>query len=613
MSLLYRLTLSSTEQHILTVTVSVAHPGGELHWYLPDWTPGSYMIRDYARHVLTMSATVSGQALNIEKVDKSAWRCAVPANPENPVTICYQLHAYDLNVRGNYYDQYRCFINGATTFICLPDYADNEHRLEVVAVSPSNSPSHLPWKVATAMPTISVDASGFGHYCAHDFAEFIDHPLEISPWQETIFTVSGVTHRLVVSGAGEFDATRMTNDLQRICQVQADLLGLPDDLTQYVFLLAIEHGHYGGLEHRASTALLIGPDALPRISYTHHTPDTSHASAVPSKAYLRLLELCSHEYFHLWNVKRIRPQAFLGASLRREVHTELLWWFEGVTSYYDKLFLYRAGILDRAQYWQMLGEDITRVERAPGQRRQSLAASSFDTWTRFYKQDASAVNTIVSYYSKGALLAMCLDAVLFAKDQRGLDGVLQYLWQKTQATITSGTSGATNATYGVSLGDIEAYILAAADANVVTQLRQWLYTAENLPLAASLSLVGMVLQDEPLTPQQNTASATFEPYLGANWKSVPQGLHLLTVFEDGAAAAAGLAAGDELIALDGQQASATLLRQVCQQTSTPVHYFRRGVLRQAHIHWTNPYRRYTLHEGNADLVERWLTQWLAPA
>jgi predicted metalloprotease with PDZ domain len=230
---------------------------------------------------------------------------------------------------------------------------------------------------------------GFGRYRAQGSADLIDHPVEMGDFLHTQFLAAGTPHEIAIYGRHRADLGRLSRDLQKVCEEHANLFGeLPPD--RYLFLMMVVGQGYGGLEHRDSTSLICSRADLPVPGQTEVT-----------EGYRRLLGLCSHEYFHLWNVKRIQPARIQSSDLSGEVHTRLLWAFEGFTSYYDDLALVRCGLITERDYLDLLAQTITRVMRVNGRTKQSVAESSFDAWTKFYKQDENAPNAIVSYYAKG--------------------------------------------------------------------------------------------------------------------------------------------------------------------------------------------------------------------
>ncbi len=266
---------------------------------------------------------------------------------------------------------------------------------------------------------MAVDESGFGSYLAGSYVELIDHPVEMADFQRIDFDVDGVPHALILSGRCEPDAPRLAADLRRVCHAQRELFGQQPGLRQYLFLTQVTANGYGGLEHRASTALVCARDALPRPGQTGLR-----------KGYRGFLGLVSHEYFHLWNVKRITPRRFAESSLAAEAYSRDLWAYEGITSYYDDLMLLRAGLLDAPAYLDLLAEAATRLQRTPGRLVQTVADASFEAWIKYYQPDENTPNAAVNYYIKGSLAALCLDLTLRLHSSTTLDDVMRTLWTR---------------------------------------------------------------------------------------------------------------------------------------------------------------------------------------
>jgi len=412
----YRICAKNPEAHLYEVSVTVAVPDATGQAFtMPAWIPGSYMIRDLSRHVVSIHASADGEAVDLTKVDKSTWQ----SDPcEAPLTVTLQIHAYDPGVRGAHLDTTHGFFDGACVFPEVVGQQDNECRVEI---APPPGPLGADWRLATSMRRIGATPYEFGHYVADDYAELIDHPVEMGTIVIGEFEACGIPHTIAVRGHANFDMARICHDLRKLCECQLGFLGKPDNLDRYLFLLAVSESGYGGLEHRWSSALACSRKDLPRRGIAKVTED-----------YRKLLGLCSHEYFHLWNIKRMKPERFVPYDLSREVHTGLLWVFEGITSYYDDLFLVRSGVISTGHYLELLAKTITRVQRTLGRFQQNIEESSFDAWTRLYKPDSNSSNATISYYTKGSLLALALDLTI-RKESAGkhsLDDVMKACWAR---------------------------------------------------------------------------------------------------------------------------------------------------------------------------------------
>lgn len=518
--------------HLFEVTcrVDVPDPQGQV-FTLPAWIPGSYLVRDFARNIVRIEAQQGARGVAVTKLDKSTWRCA-PA--DGPLVVRIEVYAHDLSVRGAWLDDRRAFFNGTSVFLLPRGLEDRRCELEI---EPPRGDGFGDWQVETTMRAVDVDAQGYGRYAAADYDELIDHPVEIGPQDTVDFDVAGVPHRFAVSGRHDADLDRVAADLARICTVHVDLFGRPPPMSRYLFTGLATGDGYGGLEHRASTALMFRRADLPRRG-EHDRVD---------EGYRRLLGLCSHEYFHTWNVKRIRPAAFTPYELSAEAYTRLLWVFEGITSYYDDLALRRAGVIDDAAYLELLAQTITRVQRGAGRQVQSIAESSFDAWIKFYKPDENTPNAVVSYYAKGALVALALDLTIRrgTAGERSLDDVMRALWQR------HGLTGE-----GVAEDGFERLAAEVSGLDLDAFFARTVRGTSELPLKALLSDVGVLVEWRPATSGADPggtgkASGDRRAWLGAALATVEGRLQLGTLTTGSPAQQAGLSAGDELVALDG--------------------------------------------------------------
>lgn len=560
----YRIQPSRPEAHIFTITVTVPEPtlAGQV-FALPAWIPGSYMIREFARNIVRFAAQdASGAAVAWVKLDKHTWQLE-PC--EGPVSVSIDVYAWDLSVRMAHLDQQHGYFNGTSVFLAAKGHEDKPCLVDIL---PPQGDAYRHWQLATGMPRVTGELLEFGQFQAENYDALIDYPVEMGPFTHFSFSAKGVPHHVVLSGRHQADSQRLSRDLSAICSAQIELFGTPAPMAEYWFLNMVVGEGYGGLEHRNSTSLLCSRNDLPL---------RTDAAGEVRPAYRNYLGLCSHEYFHTWNVKRIKPQAFTPYNLNEENYTELLWAFEGITSYYDELMLVRSGVITPDSYLQLLGQNITRVYRGTGRLKQTVAASSFDAWTRFYLQDENAPNAIVSYYSKGALVAMALDLTLRQRSSNriSLDDVMRILWQRY------GQTGVGVPEHGIQpiaeelLGDsLEEFFQLAV------------YSTDDLPLAELLAAQGVVLAWRPANSHQDAGGCSARKagalHLGIRPAAAPLGVRIHTAFEQGAAMAAGLSTGDVIVAIDGLKTS---LGQLEQQLSgylpgetVTVHAFRRDEL-----------------------------------
>ena len=528
----YRIAPENPGAHLYKVSLTIAEPdpAGQLIW-LPVWTPGSYKIRDYARNIVSITAASDGRELEILKTDKSCWQLAAT---EAPVTVTCEIFAYDLGVRGAHLDTTHAYFNGACVFLCVD--GQESHACVIDIVAPPDGIGNS-WRVATSMRARDAEPYGYGTYQADNYDELIDHPVEIGDLLIGEFEAGGIPHALAIRGEDHVDMGRICADLAKICGQHMQLLGRPEDLDRYLFLLFVLDKGHGGLEHRWSTSLVCRRSELPR-----------RGDSCDQKAYREFLGLCSHEYFHLWNIKRMKPEVFNPYKLRSESYTGLLWVFEGITSYYDDLALVRCGAISAESYFELLGHMISRVLRTRGRFRQSVEESSIDAWVKFYQQDANSSNAIVSYYTKGALIGLALDLTL-RKETDGefsLDDLMRECWSRFRedGMPERGLESAAKQATGLDLDNFfERYVRGTAD----------------LPLRELLRDCGVSLHTRPSNGRMDrggkrgSEGKTASAWLGAALSGPAGGNKFSLVHSGSPAELAGIAPGDEAIAFNGRK------------------------------------------------------------
>jgi predicted metalloprotease with PDZ domain len=501
---------------------------------LPAWIPGSYLIRDFARHVVALDAQAGGRAVSVAKVDKTTWRCEPVVGA---LTIVYRIYARDVSVRTAYLDAERGYFNGSSVFLMV---RGQEHRPCALELAPPRGASRG-WRVATAMPRNGAPANEFGGYHAGDYYELIDHPVEMGKFDLASFVACGVPHEVALTGRHRADVERLCRDLQAVCEYHIRMFGEPAPFDRYVFLINAVGEGYGGLEHRASTSLLCSRSDLP----------AANESEVGDR-YRTLLALASHEYFHAWNVKRITPNAFVPYDLGRESYTRLLWAVEGITSYYDGLALVRTRRIAPESYLELLGQTITRLLRGSGRLKQTVEESSFDAWIKFYKPDENTPNAVVSYYTKGALVALALDLTIRRDTQgeKSLDDVMRALWERY------GKTGV-----GVPEDGVEGTATEVSGLDLRTFFDRALRSTGDVPLAELLAAFGVEFTVRAAESDQDKGG---KPSVKARPDRATLGIRLAdgavdprvgTALDGGAAQVAGLAAGDVIVAVDGLRAT----------------------------------------------------------
>ena len=564
MNIQYAVNLFNPHAHTFKITLTINKPdkNGQLV-SLPAWIPGSYMIRDFAKNIIQIHAHCNNKSINLEKINKSTWK----AEPVNDVlTLDYHVYAWDLSVRSAHFDMTHAFFNGTSLFLMPHGF---EHEPCSVKIERPADKKYSSWKTTTSLKNIDVDGSGFGLYQAIDYDDVIDHPVEIGTHTKFEFEVDKVIHKMALTGIHRADNERLKNDLTKICQTHCTMFGQLPNINEYVFLTMVTGDGYGGLEHRSSTSLMCSRDDLPLISEPEE----------PNEKYRNFLGLCSHEYFHTWNIKRIKPDVFLPYDLTTEVHTRQLWAFEGITSYYDELALIRSKVISIESYLELLGQTITRVLRGKGRFTQSIAESSFDAWTKFYKQDESAPNTIVSYYTKGALLALCLDLTIrqHTQHKKSLDDVMRFLWLNYGKKFI-----------GIPEGEIEKIASEVSGVNLNDFFKHYLYGTEELPLANLLSEFGISLNLRPTTSVEDKGGKPIEQIknncasIGARFSADSLGAKIVQVFSEESAELAGLSAGDIIIAINNLQTSNNNIDKIINSYNVgdelTIHAFRRDEL-----------------------------------
>jgi predicted metalloprotease with PDZ domain len=575
----------------VTVTIEAPDPAGQ-RFTLPAWIPGSYMIREFARHIVALSATAGTQPVHVVKTDKAAWQCA-PCT--GPLTLTYEVYAWDLSVRAAHLDDSHGFFNGTSVFLLPEGLRDAPCEVDI---RPPSGERYRDWRVATSLgqtpastrvssqksPESRADAGvssssaktfggsfgvPFGVYYAAHYDELIDHPVEMGTFSHASFMACGVRHHIAITGRHRADLDRLCRDLQAICEYQIKLFepeSAQAPMAEYWFLVMAVGDGYGGLEHRASTALICARDDLPLAGDSRVTP-----------GYRKFLGLASHEYFHTWNVKRIRPERFMQFDLAQENYTRQLWFFEGITSYYDDLVLVRTGLITPLDYLELIAENIGRVMSQSGRLKQSVADSSFDAWIKYYRQDENAPNAIVSYYQKGSMIGLCLDLLIREKTNgaRSLDDVMRALWREHGAVER-----------GVPEGGVEALAARMTGLDLSAFFQQAVFGTADLALADYFATVGIDLTWK--VPGQSRPTDPLPASLGAKIGAESNGDARLTqVFDDGAAQSAGLSAGDTIVALDGLRVNAHSLerriRTYAPGSVVDITAFRRDELRHFRV------------------------------
>lgn len=561
-------------EHLVDVSLSFTALTASPRLWLPAWIPGSYLMREFARNITAVQYRIlegdnASDAYRAQKTDKNTWQLP-QVKVGQTVVVDYEVYCYDLSVRTAYVDQQRLY--GNFTSLALAVEGQELSPIKASLLVPATfladkETSRVRLACGLTSTHLSLEESqhdgqqSYGLQADH-YHEFIDYPFEIAAQDTFDFIVHDDTHRTLphrffLSGKHHANMGRLQQDVTQICQTYLHWLGdAPFD--DYTFMTFASGQDYGGLEHINSTSLITPRRDLP----------SSEEPAIPSSEYQRFLGLCSHEYFHSWWVKTVRPDVMLEVDLRHEAFTPLLWVFEGFTSYVDDFMLQASGVIDQASYLKLLAEQINRYYQTPGRAYQSVAESSFDAWIKLYRNDENTGNAGISYYNKGALVALCLDLMLLQKSAgryRLFDVVKAFY---TQAKHNDNKRiGISSADMGVVIGQF----IPLADWEDFE--RRYVNGVEELPIEAMLRESGVKLHIN--------SKETFEKHVpwGIRCAETPAGLKINRVQRDSAAAKAGISAHDVIIAIDGIKATSKQLVSLTQaDRDVECHLFRRDEL-----------------------------------
>lgn len=499
----YWVAMPQPEAHLFEVTLHlINYPLPILDLKMPVWSPGSYLVREYAKNLQDFAAFAGSKPLPWRKISKNHWQ--IEKNDVSEVILRYRIFANELSVRTNHLDVTHGYFNGAALFLRIPSWEEKPIYITIV-------PPHPEWQITTSLNPVKEEKNTF---VAADFDTLVDSPVEIGLHQLFHFEVLGKAHELAIWGKGNFKSQKLLDDFQQIIAVEAQMFGgLP--YQKYVFLLHLLNQAYGGLEHKNSCSLIYH-----RFGFRLQDK------------YERFIQLVAHEFFHLWNVKRIRPQGLETFDYDQENYTPSLWFCEGTTSYYDLVIPFRAGIYDIKSYFHHLSQEITKYLKTPGRKVQTLSESSFDAWIKLYRQDANSGNCQISYYLKGEMVSLLLDLLIRSlhHNQISLDNVMLKMWEKFGKLEI-----------GYTPQQLQQVIESVAGIDLSDFFTSYIHGLEDLPFNHYLEPFGLQLVGE-CHPQ---------PYLGVRVKT-EHGREIIKFVEMGSPAkTAGIDAGDELLAIDG--------------------------------------------------------------
>jgi len=528
--------------HRYQVKLHIANPNPEGQiLQMPAWIPGSYLIRDFSKQIESIEAysTTTKKKLPLERLNNDQWRLP---KISSAIEILTTVYAYDSSVRAAYLDTERGFFNASS--LCLEVIGQNDIPCSL-AIAPPEAGFAEHWSVETGLRAAKTDERGFGFYLAQNYDDLLDHPIAIGEFQMVRWESNGIPHSMAIQGCiNPVDAKRLAQDLQAICACTINLFEPKTKrapFANYLFLVNAVLSGYGGLEHRNSTALLCRRDQIPQQDMP-----------LDESAYREFLGLCSHEYFHAWLVKRIQPKAFQPYDLSKRNHTRLLWLFEGFTSYYDDLQLFRSKRIDLKTYLGLVSSNWNGILRGPGRTKQSLADSSFDAWTKYYQADENTPNAVVSYYGKGALFALGLDLQIraFSKNKKSLDDLMRLIWQRHGVTI--------NGIAEDGLDHLVHELLGIGFSKAWTEMKaRYIFGTEDIPIQKWITSRVVLVK-----PKIQSKLEKIKLQLGMRYADVNGWLKLTHVLDGGAAQLAGLAPGDLLASINGQRVTNTRLDKI---------------------------------------------------
>jgi predicted metalloprotease with PDZ domain len=504
----YTVSMSKPWTHLLEVEMRVRsnQMPSALQLKMPVWTPGSYLIREYERHVQDFDAkSTSGAALTWDKVNKNTWQIDTKGAKE--IVATYRVYANELTVRTNELNDEHAFWNNAATLMFVKDQLKAP---STVTVNPYSN-----WKIATGLPPVAGRSNTFR---AENFDILYDSPFEVSNFKEISFNVEGKPHRVVMSGEGNYDLNRIAADVTKIVEQAYKIFGeLPYD--NYTFIVNLRGG--GGLEHLNSTAL-----QFDRFGFK------------PESRYKGFLGLVAHEYFHLWNVKRLRPDALGPFDYENENYTKLLWTAEGGTEYYATLLLKRAGFTTDKEFLENKASGIAQLQRTPGRLETSLEDASFNAWIKYYRQDENSVNNQISYYDKGEIVEFLLDVTIrTASDgSKSLDDVMRYLYNEYYKKGRNYTPQ-----------DFQKAAEMAAGRSLDDFFSKYVRGTDEIDYNSIVSGIGLKLAAEQ--------GAEGRAYLGVDMAEDNGRLTIRSMTAGTPAYDQGLNTGDQIVAIDGYRAS----------------------------------------------------------
>jgi predicted metalloprotease with PDZ domain len=533
----FTVSLPKPHTHMLDVELRIKRRPGdpvatEESLVLPVWTPGSYLVREFERQVQDFVATdAAGKPLRWEKANKDTWRIATNGAREWRAT--YRVYANELSVRTSEVNSNHAFWNNATLLMYPEGFLKAPATLHVLAPQP--------WRVATGLPPVPGQKNTFR---AENFDILYDSPVEVSDFKTISFEVKGVPHRIVIDGDGNYDPEKMRADVKKIVETEVELMGGEIPYHDYTFILHLRSNTGGGLEHLNSTAL-----GYPRFGFGPEPKERNEGvnsagpNATATRTYRGFLLLVAHEFFHLWNVKRIRPDALGPFDYTKENYTRSLWVAEGVTDYYARLALRRAGLISDKEFLRETARSIQNLQNVPGRLEMSVEDASFDSWIKYYRQDENSVNSQVDYYDKGAILGLLLDLEIRRRSSgaKSLDDVMHYLYAEFYKRSRNYTPA-----------DFQKACELMAGSSLEQFFENYVRGREELDYDAAFAAAGLRL-DRTAAPDGSPAANKAD--LGADLVQEGERLTVRHVYEGSPAYEQGLNAGDQIVAINNMRAN----------------------------------------------------------
>lgn len=547
----YSLSIPDVHAHLAEVSIHIPSPEpGALDVAMPSWTPGSYLMREFARHVQQFQAVDhSGTVLPVHKTARGTWQILVPDSGTDEVCVTYLVYCHDLSPRCNHVSDEHAFFNGPSAFMFVRGCEGHPCTLDIEA--PRDD-----WKIYTALPCQegAIFPLCTGRFEATDYDHLVDCPILLGAHEELAFAAAGTTHRFVFAGAAPVPTEQLALDIPPLVKATAALFGGDIPYDSYLHIVLHTESARGGLEHRNSAALL-----FPRSHW------------VAEHGYEDFLALVSHEHLHAWNVKRIRPEVLGPFDYLNEAYTRALWVMEGVTCYYESVLLLRAGLVSEERFLELLSKRIADLREVPGRRLHSLEEASFDAWIKLYRPDESSKNTSVSYYLKGEVIAWLLDLHIrrTTSGERTLDDVMRRLWAHYRQTGQGFPETA-----------LPGWIEELGVDGVDVFFARFIRGTDEPDYDVHLAPVGLRLEAVGHEPNR--------PYLGISTREVGEaGLAVDRVRRGSPAETAGVYPNDELVALDGEKLTRktqdALLRRYNPSVEAELHVFRSGLLRAVKV------------------------------